>query len=164
MIVHLVLLANGAARDKGIDKGGQTRPPEVVFDDGFDTKMPCMPGGGGFMQRANKGVVGCGWHIHPALKVEVTVLKGPVSEGRAREQRGAILHGLDHFQNKGVGRGRGFDMTRKGEVKSLDDHWIWDNGNINIVISGVNEVFSRKGVGGCHPCTRCDLPVDIEIL
>ena len=55
-------------------------------------------------------------------------------------------------------------MVCEGEVKSLDDHWVWDNGNINIVISGVDEVFSRKGVSGCHLCTRCDLPADIEIL
>ena len=62
-MVHLVLLASGAARDKGIDKGEQTRPPEVAFDDGFGMKTPCMPRGGGFVQRANKGVVGCWWHI-----------------------------------------------------------------------------------------------------
>ena len=74
------------------------------------------------------------------------------------------MHGLDPFQNEGVGRGRGFDMAHEGEVKSLDDHWIWDNGNISIVISGVNEVFLGKGISGCHLCTRCDLPVDIEIL
>ena len=55
-------------------------------------------------------------------------------------------------------------MVRKEEVKSLDDHWIRDNGNINIVISHVNEVFSRKGVSGCHLCPRCDLPADIKVL
>ena len=55
-------------------------------------------------------------------------------------------------------------MAHEGEVKSLDDHWAWDNGNINVVISGVDEVFSRKGVSGRHPCTRCDLPADIKIL
>ena len=58
MMVYLVLLARGAARDKGIDKGGQTRPLEVAFDDGLGAEMPCMPGSGGFMQRANKGVAG----------------------------------------------------------------------------------------------------------
>ena len=164
MMVYLVLLASGTARDKGIDKGGQTRPPEVTFDDGFGMKTPCMPGGGGFVQRANEGAVGCQWYIHSSLKVEVAILKGPVSEGRIREQRGAILHSLDCFQNKGVRRGRGFDMACKGEVKSLDDHWIWDNGNINVVISGVDEIFLRKGVSGRHPCPRCDLPADIEVL
>ena len=164
MMVYLVLLASGTARDKGIDKGGQTRPPEVTFDDGLGTKTSCMSGGGGFVQRANKGVVGPQWYIHSSLKVEVAILKGPVSEGRTREQRGAILHGLDCFQNKGVGRGRGFDMACEGEVKSLNDHWVWDNGNINVVVGGINEVFSRKGVSRCHPCTRCDLPADIEIL
>ena len=55
-------------------------------------------------------------------------------------------------------------MMCEGEVKSLDDHWIWDDGNINIVISGVNEVFLGKGVSRCHLCTRYDLPADIEIL
>ena len=164
MMVYLVLLASGTARDKGIDKGEQTRPPEVTFNDGFGTKTSGMPGGRGFMQRANKGVAGCQWYIHLSLKVEAAVLKGPVGEGRAREQRGAILHSLDHFQNKGVGRGRGFDMARKGEVKSLDDHWIQDNGDINVVISHVDEVFSRKGISGCHLCPRYDLPADIKVL
>ena len=52
-------------------------------------------------------------------------------------------------------------MACEGKVKSLDDHWIWDNGNI---ISGVDEVFSRKGISRCHPCPRCDLPADIKVL
>ena len=95
MVVHLVLLTSGTARDRGIDKGGQTRPPEVAFDDGFDMKTPCMPSSGGFMQRTNKGVAGCWWYVHSSLKVEATILKGPVGEGGAREQRGAILHSLD---------------------------------------------------------------------
>ena len=85
MMVYLVLLACGAARDKGIDKGGQTRPPEVTFDDGPGAETPCMSGGGGFVQGANKGAAGRRWYIHPSLKVEVAVLKGPVSEGRTRE-------------------------------------------------------------------------------
>ena len=55
-------------------------------------------------------------------------------------------------------------MVCEGEVESLDDHWIWDVGDINIVISGVNEVFSGKGVSRGHPCAWCDLPMDIEVL
>ena len=164
MMVYFVLLTCGTARDKGIDEGGQARPPEVTFNDGLGVEMPCMSGGGGFVQRANEGVASRRWYIYLSLKVEVAVLKGPISEGRTREQRGAILHSLDCFQNKGVGRGRGCDMVCEGEVKSLDDHWIRDNGNINIVISHVNEVFSRKGVSGCHLCPRCDLPADIKVL
>ena len=68
MMVYFVLLAHGAARDKGIDKGGQTRPPEVTFDDGLGVETPCMPRGGGFMQGVNKGAVGRRWYIlyiHP---------------------------------------------------------------------------------------------------
>ena len=55
-------------------------------------------------------------------------------------------------------------MACKGEVKSLDDHWVWDNSNINVVVGGIDEVFSRKGISRCHLCTRCDLPADIKIL
>ena len=55
-------------------------------------------------------------------------------------------------------------MVCEGEVKSLDDHWIWDDGDISIVISGVDEVFSGKGISRHHPCTRYDLPANIEIL
>ena len=85
MMVYFVLLTCGTARDKGIDKGGQARPPEVTFDDGLGAETPCMSGGGGFMQRANEGVASHQWHIHPSLKVEAAVLKGPISEGRTRE-------------------------------------------------------------------------------
>ena len=84
-MVYLVLLARGAARDKGIDKGGQTRPPEVAFNDGLGAETPCMPGSRGLMQRANEGAAGQRWYIHLSLKVEVAVLKGPVSKGGMRE-------------------------------------------------------------------------------
>ena len=126
--------------------------PGHMFDDGFGVETPCMPRGGGFMQRADKGAAGCWWYIHLSFKVEAAILKGPVSKGRVREQGGAILYGLNCLQNKGVGRGRGFDMACEGEVKSLDDHWIRDNGDINVVISSVDEVFLRKGISGRHPC------------
>ena len=49
MMVHFVLLACGAARDKGIDEGGQTRPPEVTFDDSLGAEVSCMSQGGGFV-------------------------------------------------------------------------------------------------------------------
>ena len=55
-------------------------------------------------------------------------------------------------------------MVREGEVKSLDDHRLWDNGDINIIVSGIDEVLLRKGVSRCHLSARCDLPTDIEIL
>ena len=55
-------------------------------------------------------------------------------------------------------------MVCKREVKSLDDYWIRDNGSVSVVIHGVDEVFSGKGVSRSHPCTWCDLPADIEVL
>ena len=85
MMVYLVLLVRGTARDKGSDKGGQIRPPEVTSDDGFGAETSCMPGDGEFMQRANEGAPGRWWYIHSSLKIEVAILKGPVSKGRVRE-------------------------------------------------------------------------------
>ena len=58
MMVHLVPLASGTARDEGSDKGRYTRPPEVMLDNGFGAKTFCMSKGGGFMQRGNKGAAG----------------------------------------------------------------------------------------------------------
>ena len=85
MMVHFVLLACGAARDKGIDEGGQARPPEVTFDDGLGAETPCVSRGGEFVQRANEGAASRQWYIHLSLKVEAAILKGPVSEGGTRE-------------------------------------------------------------------------------
>ena len=39
-------------------------------------------------------------------------------------------------------------MARKGEVKGLDDHRVWDNGNINIVVSSIDEVFRERASAG----------------
>ena len=36
--VGLVLLANGATSDKVLHEGGETRPPEILFQDGFGMK------------------------------------------------------------------------------------------------------------------------------
>ena len=124
----------------------------------------CLEVGDLWKEQTRERQAAGGTYIHSSFKVEAAILKGPVSEGRVREQGGAILYGLNCLQNKGVRRGRGFDMACEGEVKSLDDQWVWDNGDINVVISGVNEVFLRKGISGRHPCTQCDLPADIKIL
>ena len=55
-------------------------------------------------------------------------------------------------------------MVCEREVKSLNDYWIRDDGSVSIVISGVNKVFLGEGVSRGHPCTWCDLPVDVEVL
>ena len=55
-------------------------------------------------------------------------------------------------------------MACEGEVKSLDDHRVWDNGNINVVVSGIDEVLLRKGISRHHLHARCNLPMDIKVL
>ena len=54
-----------------------------MFDDGFGTETPCMPRGGGFVQRANEGAAGCQWYIHLSLKVEAATSK--VQSARAEQ-------------------------------------------------------------------------------
>ena len=36
----------------------EDKPGHQKFDDGLGVEMPCMPGSGGFVQRANEGAVG----------------------------------------------------------------------------------------------------------
>ena len=48
MSVNLVLLANHATSNKMLDKGGQTRPPEIMFKDrlGVEDSHVARKGGG----------------------------------------------------------------------------------------------------------------------
>ena len=51
MCADLILLANGAAGDKVVDKDRKSRPPKVAFDDGFGTKPSEMTRYRGGMER-----------------------------------------------------------------------------------------------------------------
>ena len=81
MCANLVLLANGAAGNKVVDKDGKSGPPKVAFDDGFGSKASKMARDrGGMYGVQERGT--SGWrYIHTTLVVEVSVVKGPVSEG-----------------------------------------------------------------------------------
>ena len=47
MSVDLVLLANCAAHNEVLDKGGKTWPPEILFKDGFGVENTHMTQEGG---------------------------------------------------------------------------------------------------------------------
>ena len=49
MIIDFVLLAYSASGDEGVDKQGETRPPEVSFQQGFGPEASSMSSGGGVM-------------------------------------------------------------------------------------------------------------------
>ena len=42
MGVHFVLLAHSASFDELVYVGGQARPPEVAFEEGFGMESACM--------------------------------------------------------------------------------------------------------------------------
>ena len=53
--VSLVLLTDRAAGDEVLHKGGETRPPEVLFQDCFGTKDPHMSQERGGVNRVEQG-------------------------------------------------------------------------------------------------------------
>ena len=55
-------------------------------------------------------------------------------------------------------------MACESEVKGLYNYRLRDNGCINVVVGGVNEVFLGKSICRGHSCTWCDLPMDIKVL
>ena len=56
------------------------------------------------------------------------------------------------------------DVTREGEVKGIDDHRVWEDGSVCVIGSGIQVIFSRKGISGSHLCPRGNLPDDVKIL
>ena len=89
--VGLVLLADGAASDKVLHKGGEARPPEIPFQYCFGVKNTHMTRQRGGMDRVEQGRASRGGHEHSIAEVEVSVVKRPVREGGASEQGGTLI-------------------------------------------------------------------------
>ena len=53
---------------------------------------------------------------------------------------------------------------REGEVKGIDDHRIWEDEGVYVVSSGIQVIFSRKGISRSHLCPWGNLPDDVKIL
>ena len=53
---------------------------------------------------------------------------------------------------------------REGEVKGIDDHRIWEDGGVYVVGSGIQVIFSRKGISRSHLCSWGNLPDNVKIL
>ena len=58
MDVDLVLLAEGAAIDKVFHKGGETRPPEILFKDSLGVEDTHVTHGGGRVDGVEERGVG----------------------------------------------------------------------------------------------------------
>ena len=80
MCAGLVLLANGAAGHKVVDKHGKFWPPKISFNNGFSTKTAEVAQEGGRMDGV-KEKRPSGWrYIHTTLIVKMSIVKSPVSK------------------------------------------------------------------------------------
>ena len=87
MHVSLVLLTDRTAGDEVLYEGGETWPPEVPFQDYLGMKDPHMTRGGGGMDGVEQGRMSRGGHKHAVMKIQMSIIEGPVQEGGASEQR-----------------------------------------------------------------------------
>ena len=87
MCANFILLANGAAGNKVIDEYGKSRPLKVAFNDSLGAKSSEMARERGGMDRVKERGTGGRWHVHATFVVEVSIVKSPVGEGGAWEER-----------------------------------------------------------------------------
>ena len=67
MSMDLVLLANGTASDKVVNKHRESRPPEVTFNNSFGVKTSEVTREGRGMDGVEQGGSSRGWYIHLSL-------------------------------------------------------------------------------------------------
>ena len=53
---------------------------------------------------------------------------------------------------------------RESEVEGIDDHRVREDGSVCVIGSGIQVIFSRKGISGSHLCPWGNLPDDVKIL
>ena len=69
VVVDFVLLTYGTSSDEGIDKRGQSRPPEIPFQECFGMESSCMSGSGGVMYGMDNGLSFMRGNVHAAFEV-----------------------------------------------------------------------------------------------
>ena len=90
MGIDLHLLAEGTASDKLANKRGHTGPPVVPGEEGVCMKEPPMSRGERRMNRRNKIVACVRGNIKTIFKIKSRTREMPVSQQRARKQRGTV--------------------------------------------------------------------------
>ena len=78
MCADLVLLANRASSDKVFDIYGESRPPEVPFNNCLSAEASKVTEEGGRMDRVEQGEMSGWWNIHVFLVIQVSIVEGPV--------------------------------------------------------------------------------------
>ena len=151
MRVNLVLLAKGTALNIAADEGSKSGPPEFGGDQltrfqeaGVASRFVIMAV---LENSATKGVVRR--DIDAAFISEDTRLDLPVSEPGTEGKRNVLMHGLEGLEDKGVSRGRGFNVVGKGGVNQVDKEGRREEGDIGVVrvIHGEEIRSTGEGVG-----------------
>ena len=94
----------------------------------------------------------------------MSVIKGPVGEGRPGKKGSFIGQVLDSTKDEGItGRGR-LDMTGKGKIEGVNDGGFRDDGGIIIVKGSIDLVVAGEGVGRGEFGAREHFPDDVEVL
>ena len=91
MVIGLVLLTDGASCDKGIDERGESRPPEVSFQECFGAEVSCMSSSGGVMYGTDDGLPFMWGNVHMTFEVQVAIGHVPVIHGGTGEQGGSFF-------------------------------------------------------------------------
>ena len=55
-------------------------------------------------------------------------------------------------------------MTRESEVEGIDDQRVREDGSVCVINSGIQVIFSRKGISRSHLCSWGNLPDNVKIL
>ena len=77
--VGLVLLADGAASNKVLHKGGEAWPPEIPFQYCFGAKNTHMTRQRGGMDRVEQGRASGRWYKHTIMEIKMSVKIGRAS-------------------------------------------------------------------------------------
>ena len=55
-------------------------------------------------------------------------------------------------------------MTGQGEIEGIDNHEIWNDGGMCIILCGINVVLLRERISRFHLCHRSNLPANVKVL
>ena len=78
MCIGLVLLANGATSDKVLYEGGETRPPEIPFQECLGMEDSHVTGQRGGVDGVEQGGASGGGYEHAISEVKMSIIEGPV--------------------------------------------------------------------------------------
>ena len=106
MCVDFVLLANHAASDEVLDKGGETQPPKVTPKDRPGVENAHVTQEERRMDGVEESGAGRGRNIHAIAKIKMSIVKQPIREAGMSEQGGTFVQSCQDLEDKGI-RGRG---------------------------------------------------------